>query len=62
MPSVSESICCQEVDLEHVLRGQFCITGAHVYHAVPGGRRVEAAMLSLKDVRAETLFPSICRL
>ncbi|KAK7162413.1 hypothetical protein R3I93_006647 [Phoxinus phoxinus] len=56
MPTVSESICCQEADLDHVLRGQSCITMACTFTMLCREVDVlEVAMLSLKDVRGETL-------
>ncbi|XP_038558190.1 P2X purinoceptor 7 [Micropterus salmoides] len=55
-PTVSESICCQEADLDHVLRGQSCITMARSFTMLCREVDVlEVVMLSLKDVRAETL-------
>uniref|UniRef100_A0A673MZE4 Uncharacterized protein n=1 Tax=Sinocyclocheilus rhinocerous TaxID=307959 RepID=A0A673MZE4_9TELE len=32
MPTVSESICCQEADLSHVLRGHSCITMVRTFN------------------------------
>lgn len=56
MPTVTESICCEEADLEHVMRGQTCITGVRTFGLLCREVDVlEVAMLSLKDVRAETL-------
>uniref|UniRef100_A0A3B4UNJ6 P2X purinoreceptor 7 intracellular domain-containing protein n=1 Tax=Seriola dumerili TaxID=41447 RepID=A0A3B4UNJ6_SERDU len=56
MPTVSESICCQEAGLEHVLRGHSCITVECTFSILCREVDVlEVAMLSLKDVRAESL-------
>ncbi|KAL1252266.1 hypothetical protein QQF64_020062 [Cirrhinus molitorella] len=56
IPTVSESICCQEADLDHALRGHSCITMVRTFNILCREVDVlEVAMLSLKDVRAETL-------
>uniref|UniRef100_A0A8D0CR22 P2X purinoreceptor 7 intracellular domain-containing protein n=1 Tax=Sander lucioperca TaxID=283035 RepID=A0A8D0CR22_SANLU len=52
MPTVSESICCPQADLDHVLRGQSCITMACTFAILCREVDVlEVAMLSLKEVR-----------
>ncbi|XDV45653.1 hypothetical protein PO909_013713 [Leuciscus waleckii] len=56
MDTAPESICCREVNLEHLLIGEKCITMHRSFRMLCGERDVlEVAMLSLRDVRAETL-------
>ena len=56
MPTVPESVCCQEAGLDHLLRDHSCITMVRTFSILCREVDVlEVAMLSLKDVRAETL-------
>lgn len=56
MPTVTESVCCQEAGLDHMLRDHSCITMVRSFGMLCLEVDVlEVAMLSLKDVRAETL-------
>ena len=56
MHTAPESICCREVNLEHLMIGEKCITMHRSFRMLFGERNVlEEAMLSLMDVRSETL-------
>jgi len=56
MDTAPESICCREVNLGHLLIGEKCITMHRSFRMLFGERNVlKEAMLTLMDVRAETL-------
>ncbi|KAL2098293.1 hypothetical protein ACEWY4_007500 [Coilia grayii] len=56
MPTPWESVCCQEAHLGHLLGELRCITQSRTYEMLCCERDVlEVAMLSLREVRAETL-------
>ena len=55
MPTAMGSVCCHEADLDAVLAELPCFTLSHTFHMLCGERDVlEVAMLSLREVRAET--------
>uniref|UniRef100_A0A667WXP1 P2X purinoreceptor 7 intracellular domain-containing protein n=1 Tax=Myripristis murdjan TaxID=586833 RepID=A0A667WXP1_9TELE len=56
MPTATESICCREVDVDHLVRDIECITLSRTYQMLCCEREVlEISMLSLREVRANTL-------
>ena len=58
MDTSIESVCCQEVpvNLDHLIVGLGCKTMHRAFRMLCGEREVlEEAMLSLRDIRAETL-------
>ncbi|XP_039650535.1 P2X purinoceptor 7-like [Perca fluviatilis] len=56
MDTAIESICCREVNLDHLLMDVQCITMHRSFRMLCGEREVlEVAMLSLRDVQTETL-------
>uniref|UniRef100_A0A667WGZ6 P2X purinoreceptor 7 intracellular domain-containing protein n=1 Tax=Myripristis murdjan TaxID=586833 RepID=A0A667WGZ6_9TELE len=56
MPTATESICCREVDVDHLLRDIECITLSRTYQMLCCEREVlEISMHSLREVHADTL-------